>query len=502
MNFNENSVKIRANKCQWFQWIPARVVMYLLASYIMVIVYVIRITINLTILAMVKEKSKSQSFNVAEIICPDNVENKYMETISYGGTLDWTVDQQYYVLTSFYWTYITSHFISGIITQKYGSKKVCGWSLVVLSLCNLCVPFTSYIHYTMVVIVQSIQGVAQGFIWPGLYAVVGIWIPIHERSRFVTCFQGSALGVMLANSMTGYIIGWFGWVYVFYISGCLGVLSALLWYLLMHNTPEQHPRISHQELQYIKQNREQSLHSENVIPWCSILTSRPVWAVAIVSFGRMWILSVFMIYGPLYYKSVGVTVEKNGLILGASSLIAFLSSLFFAFLSDKIVTYKAFPLVYNRKMFSVFGHLMTAVLALIIGFTVCNVSIVIPITYMMQAFLMANFVGSMSNVVDISPSYTGPVSSFIQIILLLPTILSTLVFKTLLKNENDLIAWKHTLYISCGVLITTAIFYGVFASGEVQPWDFAKTSDSSRDSNTKNRLLIDDRVKVTSTTPT
>ncbi|KAF5270558.1 hypothetical protein FQR65_LT05456 [Abscondita terminalis] len=451
MDSNQNSVEKRFlfYKNCFLEWIPARVVLYLLTTYIMTIAYMVRIAINLSILAMVKDKPKEEVFNDSETLCSNNFDDLNIKAISYGGTLDWTLDQQYYVLTSFYWTYITSHFISGAVTQKYGTKKVCGWSLIVLSLCNLCVPFTSHIHYIIVVIVQSIQGTAQGFIWPGIYAAIAIWIPIHERSRFVTCFQGASLGVMLSNMMAGYTISRFGWVYVFYGTGGLGLLSALLWYLLMYDTPEQHPRISKTEMQYIKKNRVQSLHSENIIPWHSIITSRPVWAIAIISFGRMWILYLFLIYGPLYYKSV------------------------------------------------VIGHIMTAVTALIMGFSICDVSVVIISSYFLQAFIMMNFVGSMTNVVDISPSYTGPVSGFVQIILLVPTVLSTLVIKTLLKNENNLLAWRHTLYISSGVLVITSVFYAIFASAEVQPWDVAKNSDSK----TKINLLADDKVKIRNSTP-
>lgn len=33
----------------------------------------------------------------------------------------------------------------------------------------------------------------QGLTWPAMYAIVGYWIPPHERSRFMSSFQGECL---------------------------------------------------------------------------------------------------------------------------------------------------------------------------------------------------------------------------------------------------------------------------------------------------------------------
>ena len=46
-----------------------------------------------------------------------------------------------------------------------------------------------------------------------------------------------------------------GWPSVFYIIGGLGVIWGILWFLLGHDLPEQHPRISPSELQYILEHR-------------------------------------------------------------------------------------------------------------------------------------------------------------------------------------------------------------------------------------------------------
>ncbi|KAF5270555.1 hypothetical protein FQR65_LT05453 [Abscondita terminalis] len=415
MNFNDIesvcSDNAEKNTRHWFDWIPARMVLYLLALSNVAIMYMIRVTLSVTILAMVKEIPNNQKFNVTETLCSDNGNRTFVETFR--------------------------------------------------------------------------------FIWPALYSSIGIWIPTQERSRFVTCFQGSALGITLLNVVAGFTIAELGWVYVFYGTGGLGLLSALLWYLLMHDKPEQHPRITKHELQYIKNNREKCLHSEKVIPLSSILTSSSVWAIAVSAFGRLWILAIFTTYSPLYFKTmIGVSVEKIGSIIGFCTFTGYLSSFLFAYISDRIVSHKLMSLIHNRKMFSVIGQILSGSLILMLGYVEhCNAPLVITLVYLIQFFLMANFVGCMSNIIDISPSHTGPVTSLVQIILLLPTVLSTFVFKTFLENENNLQAWKHTFSIACGVAVIAAIFYGVFASAKVQPWDVPKSFRNLPDPNAKKCLL-------------
>ncbi|KAF5284898.1 hypothetical protein FQR65_LT13374 [Abscondita terminalis] len=461
--------------------IPARLVLYLLIIYEMAILYMNRIAINLCILAMVKDTLIDENFTVTEK-CYVNGNSSYIAPVDYRGTLEWSLNEQYYVLTSFYWTCIIAQIVCSLVIQKYGTKKIFGLSLMVTSISSLCVPFSSSIHYLVVVILQAIHGFAQGFTWSAIYAAISVWVPVHERSRFVTSSLGYMLGLVLANTIFGFIIAKFNWTYVFYFVGVLGLFSTIIWYLLMYDQPEHHPRISNEELKYIQENREQNLLFQRVVPWFSIITSIPVWAIAINSFGRMWMSSIIIIYGPLYFKKIlGLTVEMNGLMAGASALVAFLSSFLFSYVSDTIILHKLMPVAYNRKMFALIGHTVVGIMAIVISHVHCNVPLNITIWFLIQSFLTANYIGSMTNIVEISPNYSGPVSGFINFILLLPSIFSTFVVKIFLQNESVSAAWKNSFYVSSGIVFSTSIFFAIFGSGKVQPWDIAKGSKNLKD---------------------
>ncbi|KAF5270566.1 hypothetical protein FQR65_LT05464 [Abscondita terminalis] len=468
--------------CEWFddcfRRIPKRLVLYLLSLSGIAVGYLMRLAINLTILAMVKEKPVNHlNVNFNKTLCYINDNGTRAESIDYRGTLDWSLDAQYYVLSSYYWAYLLAHLFSGYCVQKYGTKKIFGWCSFISSLCILCIPFTSHIHYVLVVVVQSLHGFVQGFTWSSIYAVTAVWIPINEKSRFVTSFQGSQIGMIVAYLFSSFIISRFGWSYVFYFIGTLGILTSLAWYLLMCDKPEQHPRISKQELLYIQQNRAQT-HSEKAVPWISILTSIPVWAIAITSFGRTWLSMTLQVYGPQYLKTVvGLTLEMNGLWMGGSAFISFLTAIIFSTISDLIVTHKWMSLESNRKLFSAIGQILPAILVLALCHINCNVSLIATIWIFTEVCLTANFPGAVTNIVDIAPNFSAPVSSFVQTILLLSIVFSTLTIKSLLQIEDQaFLVWRKFFYISCGIVVGTYIGYAIFGSAKIQEWDNAKTS--------------------------
>lgn len=67
-----------------------------------------------------------------------------------------------------------------------------------------------------------------------------------------------------------------------------------------------HPRISEQERRYIEGSVvNQVVGNEGMpVPWKSILTSWPAWAIGITTFGRIWVHYVFIIPGPMYMKTI------------------------------------------------------------------------------------------------------------------------------------------------------------------------------------------------------
>lgn len=179
------------------------------------------------------------------------------------------------------------------------------------AICALLIPVTANVHWAILVVLRSIQGIASGLTWPAMYAAVGHWIPSHERSRFMSSFQGTnkrllvyfniscmclillfnigllyftgfSFGIGVTYMMAGVLIANFGWRVVFYTTGTLGLVWCVFWYFFAFDEPENHPRISVQELEYIRKHIGSTVVTSKVrilmvlhhSTWFNILTVR------------------------------------------------------------------------------------------------------------------------------------------------------------------------------------------------------------------------------------
>ena len=63
----------------------------------------------------------------------------------------------------------------------------------------------------------------------------------------------SSLGAAITMPICGYLIASLGWQSVFYVTGGIGFVWSVAWFLLVFDSPAQHPRISDSERRYIEE---------------------------------------------------------------------------------------------------------------------------------------------------------------------------------------------------------------------------------------------------------
>ena len=116
---------------------------------------------------------------------------------------------------------------------------------------------------------------------------------------------GGPFGTVIAMPVSSYLCESRGWQSVFYVFGSLGCIWFLVWAVLIYDGPELHPRISERERTFIKASlRECEAEAPKSIPWCSILTSTPVWAIAASHVTQNFGFYVLLTELPTYLKNV------------------------------------------------------------------------------------------------------------------------------------------------------------------------------------------------------
>ncbi|XP_017855056.1 vesicular glutamate transporter 1 isoform X2 [Drosophila busckii] len=408
------------------------------------------------------------------------------------------------IISSFYWCYVLSQVVGGIATQSFGTKCVFGWSQLATACCSLLIPLGAEFHYAVVIILRSIQGFASGLTWPAMYAIVGFWIPITERSRFMSSFQGFSIGIGLTYPLCGFIITSLGWQLVFYTTGLLGVGWCILWYLLAFNTPQEHPRITQAELNYIQLNvGEEVLRSVSIkVPWAHIFKSLPVWAIAITTFGRIFVHYVFIVSGPTFMSNIlKFKFGTNGILSGMPFLCSYISSVLFCYIADKLLLSKVMHLTNVRKIFTALSQIVPGSLILCIGY-IDNITVLLIIWFVAVTFITASYAGAMANIIDIAPNYghSGAVLAFCQTIHMSASFLSPMTAGFLVTQEDSIDEWRIFFIVSGMISVMTYIFYQIFGTAKIQYWNVippknVKTAEENMFNNENKDLISKSKLE-------
>jgi MFS transporter, ACS family, solute carrier family 17 (sodium-dependent inorganic phosphate cotransporter), member 5 len=173
----------------------------------------------------------------------------------------------------------------GILAKRYGSLRFLGWGMMVNSVFAFLVPYAA--HRWGVVglcFVRFIQGLGEGPIVPCTHALLAKWIPPNERSRMgAFVYAGAQFGTVVSMPLSGLLAEYGfagGWPSIFYVFGGIGVVWCVFFLWTCQEDPQTHSSIDEDERKYIvNQLWGSGQMSSPPIPWKSILTSMPFFAI-------------------------------------------------------------------------------------------------------------------------------------------------------------------------------------------------------------------------------
>jgi ACS family hexuronate transporter-like MFS transporter len=169
-------------------------------------------------------------------------------------------------------------------------------------------------------------GLTEAANYPACVKTTRLWFPAGERAMATGIFNaGTNVGAMLTPVLLPPILAAWGWQAAFFTIGALGVVWLAFWLVHYHN-PEQHPRVSARELQYVQEGAEPAPAK---VPYSQILRVRGTWAFAL-AFGITAPVFWFYLYWlPPFLNQqyhLGISVTQMGLPLIVIYLSADLGS--------------------------------------------------------------------------------------------------------------------------------------------------------------------------------
>lgn len=238
------------------------------------------------------------------------------------GDLNFTDIQMGWVLSAFALGYALFQVPGGAMGDKYGVRKVMTSIMVVWSI------FTALTgaawSYSSMLICRFIFGAGEAGAFPNISRAAYSWVPLKERGIFQGInFSGSRLGAAFALPLVAFLIDAWGWRTIFYFFGVIGLLFAILFFVLFRNKPEEHQGLSIMEKEFIIKNRQQQEEKAAIeLPLKTILKSKNVILVMIQYVGSNFIFFFMLTWLFPYIKA---KYDLNLVTTGFYAMLPFLA---------------------------------------------------------------------------------------------------------------------------------------------------------------------------------
>ncbi|KAK4879144.1 hypothetical protein RN001_007290 [Aquatica leii] len=392
-------------------------------------------------------------------------------------TYSW--DDTNVILSSFFWGYVIPQIPAGQLAKEYGPKWFLAGSSAVGAAFTILIPFAAPLGSWAVILCRVIQGLSQGFIYPSCHNLLSKWTPLEERSRLSTfVYAGGPFGTVLALPFSGWLSGTsLGWPYAFYIYGVLGFLWTGMWIFLGENSPADCNSINPIEKKYIEVSVGHSKHlSPPPTPWKPIFTSLPMIALIIAHSGQDWGFSTLLTNIPTYMENVlNVDIKSNGLLSAGPYFAFWVLSFVFSAITDYVISKKYVSTVVARKVANSIGVFVPAAALTALGL-ISNLDFDVSAITILLLFIAVGvnaccYCGYQVNHMDLSPIHSGTLMGISNGISNIFAIIAPLILQFIVTDEKNPLQWATIFYISSGVYIGTNIFYIIFGSGEIQPWN-------------------------------
>ena len=379
--------------------------------------------------------------------------------------LDWDLQTQGLVLSSFFVGYLLLQIAGGRMADYFGGKLVLGVGVIAWSLFTLLTPPAALAGLGFLLLTRMLMGMGEAVTFPSIYNLYAKWLPLTGRSRSVG-FTNSGIpsGTLFALIATPWVVNAWGWEWAFYSFGLAGLVWWIFWHFAVTQTPLAHPQITKKELAELARDCVLQESSPKQVPWRSMLSSSAVWAVIVAHFCNNWSLYVLLSWLPTFVnKGLGVDFASVGWLTMIPHLASFICLNFAGALSDRMVR-SGMPVIRVRKIMQTTGFGGLALALSVVGY----VDSAIPAIAIMSigtglgAFIAGGFAVSH---LDIAPRYAGTLMGITNTAGTLPGIIGVYLTGLILQATGS---WVLVFQLTAAITLFGLVFFLLFAKADRQ----------------------------------
>jgi ACS family glucarate transporter-like MFS transporter len=292
-----------------------------------------------------------------------------------------------YMFSAFAWTYVLAQIPGGRVLDRFGSKRTYAVSFFLWSCLTFGMGFLAGLPAAMAIVmmfgVRILIGIAEAPIFPANSRIVATWFPASERGVTAAAFTSSAyFATVIFAPLMGWITQSFGWGYVYFAMGVLGMVMVFIWTRVMYS-PRRHPRINEAELNLIVAGGalvdldEQTAGSAGnhaakgtargqlAFHLRQILSNRMMLGILIGQYCVTTLTYFFLTWFPIYLvQERHMSILKTGLVASVPAIAGFCGGMLGGYVSDLLLKRYGKSLTFARKLPLVVGMLISMTMVL------------------------------------------------------------------------------------------------------------------------------------------
>ncbi|XP_036346566.1 putative inorganic phosphate cotransporter, partial [Rhagoletis pomonella] len=317
-----------------------------------------------------------------------------------------------------------------------------------------------------------------------IHTLLSKWVPPEERGTLGTfCYTGLSFGTVVMLLVSGWIAtSPLGWPGIFYFSGVVSLLWALVWYFLGARSPSDCKWISVEEKLMIESTLGTSAKSPHgqapmKTPWSKILTSVPFWVTLAAQSSYGWCFYTLLTQIPSYMNSIlGQNIKSNALMSALPYLANMCLTVVFCALANFLMK-RGYTSVYaSRKLFNTIGLWVPVAPLILLGYMRAEQSqLALGLLVIAVGATAAGSLGFLTNHIDLSPNFGGILMGVGGFVANIMSMLSPLTVGFIVTDAKDVHQWRVVFYIVGGICFIGNLLFLLFGQTEIQSWNYPKT---------------------------
>ncbi|MEU7831842.1 MULTISPECIES: MFS transporter [unclassified Nonomuraea] len=380
------------------------------------------------------------------------------------------------LLSSFFWTYAIFQLPSGWLLDRFGPRVVYPIAVVWWSLWTAATALTR--GFGTLLICRLGLGIGEAPVQPANIKVVSAWFPRRERALASSLFDtGQQVGVALSVPVVTGLIAAFGWRTAFVVIGLTGLVWVIGW-LKIYRSPQEHPKMSQAELDYIESGDAAVPQTGTPMRWLSLLRYPTVWGLVLGYICRSATGAFFLTWYPSYLvEDRGFTILQLGVFGSIPALLGVAATVAGGAFSDWLVR-RGVPIARARKIPIISGMLLASTIALT-TFVPGNVAVMVLLSVSNCAHSFAG-AAILSLPAEVAPSSTvvGSVAGFQNFGSQIGNIISPILIGVFLTISGN--SYTGPMLFAGAMAILGTLIYGFVV--RIRPLNEGATPDTPAES--------------------